>query len=77
MENNSTKMIQVAALYKSKSGRSIQGKFGDARLFIIPNSRKKSDRHPDFLVFIAPVDRQQQPAQQQQHEAQSFDEIPY
>lgn len=49
-----SKMIQLAALWKSKSGNSLHGYFGDARIVIIPNKHKSADKHPDYIVLIAP-----------------------
>lgn len=56
-------MIEIGALWKSKSGKTFSGMLGKARLVIMVNQKKKEgDRQPDFRVFIAPSNEERQPA---------------
>lgn len=48
-------LIKIGALWvkESAKGKYMQGKFGDANLILFPNRYKKTDNHPDFLVYVA------------------------
>lgn len=51
-------LVRVGGLWKSKSGKAITGSLGQARIVIFPNDRKKGERDPDYIMYIAPSDRQ-------------------
>lgn len=53
-EQKKQDMIPLTGLWKSSTGKSLQGYFGNARIVIIPNAKKTEDKHPDYLAFIAP-----------------------
>jgi hypothetical protein len=48
-------LIKLGALWESKSGKSWSGKMGNyARMVVTKNKQKKSDKSPDYWVFLAP-----------------------
>lgn len=59
-ENQNSKPVRCGALWKSKSGKALQGviepdgKDGKkVRVFIIKNGYKESDNQPDYLIFLS------------------------
>lgn len=56
-------MIEIAGLWKSSTGKSLQGYLGSARIVVIPNTRKEEgSKQPDFRVFVAPNDKREKDA---------------
>ena len=49
-------LVKIGALWKheGKSERSpvLTGKLGDARLVIFANGHKKTDKHPDYILYV-------------------------
>lgn len=43
-------LVKIGALWKKE--KSLQGKMGDARLIVLKNNFKESDRHPDYIVYV-------------------------
>lgn len=50
-------MFQVGAAWikENKDGKFLSGNFGgkDCRIMIFPNKYKKSDNHPDYVIYVA------------------------
>ena len=51
-----SKLIQLGALWEreGKKGRYLSGPFGNAQLLVFPNAHKRSERDPDWLIYLAP-----------------------
>ena len=52
-----SEMIEIGGLWKNKSKAGVvylTGYMGKARVLIFPNGYKKSDNHPDYIMYIAP-----------------------
>ncbi len=70
-----SKMVSLTGLWKSKTGNSLQGKLGNgAKLVIIPNARKTEEKQPDYLAFIAPVEKPPQAPQGEKKFDPNFDQ---
>ncbi len=55
MENN---LVKLCGLWENETrtgGKYLSGKLGSARLLIFPNKHKQTPNHPDFTLFLAPV----------------------
>jgi len=53
-------MIKIGALWlqTSKDGKKFMtGNFGDAKLVVMKNDYKTTDNHPDYIVYIAEVQK--------------------
>lgn len=60
MSEEKGKMITLSGLWKSKSGTSLSGTLGGARLVIFKNNKKTSDKQPDFYLAIAEQQKREQ-----------------
>jgi hypothetical protein len=49
--------IKIGALWQGRGKAMFTGRFGDARVVVMPNNNKKTDKHPDAIVYIVPDDR--------------------
>ncbi len=58
-----SEMIKVSALWKQKTKAGedfLNGKLGDAKLLIFKNKHKKSEKHPDYIVYLAPYEKKEE-----------------
>jgi len=87
-------MIKITSLWKnkSKSGTEyLSGYLGDSKIMVFPNGYKKEDKHPDYVVYIAPNKKKdegqsdrsnqfpenKQSQEPQGKEQQAIDDIPF
>jgi hypothetical protein len=70
--NNQSKMVTITGLWLKKN--SMQGRMGNARVVIYRNNHKKSDKHPDYYLAIAPVEKQDEQGQPQVQASPQFDD---
>lgn len=56
-------MIDLLALWKKegKNGPYLSGKLGNNTVMVFPNKNKKTDKHPDYRVVIAPPMKKEEP----------------
>ncbi len=54
MAQQNGQWIRVGGLWKTRGGHLSGSIFNGAKLLILPNQRKESDRHPDFVVWLVP-----------------------
>ena len=52
-------LVKIGALWTKP--KSMQGKMGDARLVVMPNSYKQSDNHPDYIVYVCKPKKKEEP----------------
>lgn len=53
------KMITLGGLWKAKTGSSLSGFFGDAKIVVYKNTQKTDPKQPDYKLAIAEKPRQQ------------------
>jgi hypothetical protein len=52
-------LIRLCGLWKgesSKGNRTVSGTLGNARLWLFPNTKKQSDKSPDYWLCLGPKD---------------------
>ena len=52
--------IEIGALWTGKGKALYTGKLGAARVIVLENRGKKTDKHPDARIFVVPDDRRQE-----------------
>jgi hypothetical protein len=55
--NGTSNLVRLTGLWKSRTGKSISGPLGGARLVVLPNERRRGDKDPDYIAFIAPAEK--------------------
>jgi hypothetical protein len=58
---NGKGFLQLTGLWKSKSGKAIQGRIGALRVIIMPNAYKKEEKHPDYIAYVAAAEEYKKP----------------
>ncbi len=59
-EQRQSNLTEIFALWKntSKSGETyLQGTLGNAKVLVLKNTRKEKESQPDYRVFVAPKER--------------------
>ncbi|MEO5348840.1 MAG: DUF736 domain-containing protein [Magnetococcus sp. YQC-3] len=79
----SNTLVKIGAIWEktSKKGDTFfSGKFGDAQLLILKNNSKKSDKSPDYLVYVDNPQRKEESTSQEFGQPPLFndnEEIPF
>lgn len=70
-------LVKLGALWlgKDKDGKTMMtGLLGDARLMVLRNGYKKEEKHPDFILYVAPSEKKEKKPVQESNE---FDDLPF
>lgn len=59
-ENKENNLIRLGGLWANEKGNLSGNLSASARIIIIPNKWKKTDKHPDYLMLLAPNERKEQ-----------------
>lgn len=57
MSDEKKDLIQIGGLWKNKTedGKTyLAGYLGNARLLIFPHGFKETEKHPDYVMYVAP-----------------------
>lgn len=67
--------VRIGGLWKEESksgGRYLSGKLSaTSKLLVLPNTYKKTDKDPDYIVYLAPV-KERETASEKPPEADGF-----
>ena len=55
-------LVEIGGLWKNegKDGEYFSGKLGQAKLLIFANKYKKTDKHPDFRMYVTKVEKKEE-----------------
>lgn len=72
-------LIEIGALWSHRSGKGASGKLGKGRIVLLPNDKRGNDRAPDWRLFIAPDNREQdqQGSGDQRRPSDPPDDVPW
>jgi len=59
---NEQKMINIGGLWVNKNSKGeiyLAGYLNGARLLVFKNNYKESDKHPDYVMYVAPNQQRQ------------------
>lgn len=71
-QNQQGKLVQLTGLWKGsdKNGNvTLTGSLGGARLLVFKNNYKKDEKHPDYIVYLAEKQKEQERAPAIEEEA--------
>lgn len=76
MSDNSNVLVKVGALWQNEKDGEMYftGALGDARLVVLPNGYKQTEKHPDYIVYVT---NRQKREEQQSQPAPEEPEIPF
>lgn len=63
MNEQKAQMIKLGALWNPRNGGQVlTGSInGDVRIVVMPNRYKKEDKHPDWILYLAPNEKKDGP----------------
>jgi hypothetical protein len=79
MANDKGDLITICGLWanEGRNGEYLSGTLGGARLFVFRNRRKRSDKHPDYVVCMASNAKREHRDQPASSGAVPDDDLPF
>jgi len=61
-------LIKIGSLWinDSKEGKILTGRLGDAKLLLLKNKYKKTDKHPDYNIYVAKNEKREEKKETQE-----------
>jgi hypothetical protein len=56
-----SKLVKLTGLWFNKQSNTFSGKMGSAQIVIAKNKYKTEDKHPDWVLFVAPPRKKEEP----------------
>lgn len=74
---NESNLVKLTALWvnETRQGKKyMSGYLGDSRVLMFKNEHKTEDKHPDYVLYVAPKDAKKEVKEETQPATESFDD---